>query len=228
MGYTKRIVCLANSYKHGGTCIAGRELLPNGYGPWIRPISARPTQELYLSESHLPGIGTPRLLDIVDIAFTIPAPLHHQLENHIVDPAVSWTHHGQLPFAELEKLWQHPPTLWSNTGRTDCLSLEEAIAHKQSLYLLKLRQLTLDVRAGHYTHKKQFRAKFQHAGTSYNFSLTDQYARDRLDRVPLGQQILHGNPALYITISLTEPFAEDGLCYKLVAAILHHPTDRPA
>jgi len=33
MAYVKRIVCLANSVKTGGTCIAGRELLPDGqYG----------------------------------------------------------------------------------------------------------------------------------------------------------------------------------------------------
>ena len=37
----KRIVCLANSRKRGGRCVAGKELLADGRaGGWIRPVSA--------------------------------------------------------------------------------------------------------------------------------------------------------------------------------------------
>ncbi|MGH7707024.1 MAG: dual OB domain-containing protein, partial [Vulcanimicrobiaceae bacterium] len=35
----KRIVCLANSRKLQGRCVAGRELQKNGPGAWIRPVS---------------------------------------------------------------------------------------------------------------------------------------------------------------------------------------------
>ena len=34
MAYVKRIVCLANSFKPGGSCIAGREVIGNGFGGW--------------------------------------------------------------------------------------------------------------------------------------------------------------------------------------------------
>ncbi len=43
----KRIVCLANSRKYSGRCIAGKELLADGRpGRWIRPVSARENEEV--------------------------------------------------------------------------------------------------------------------------------------------------------------------------------------
>jgi hypothetical protein len=229
MGYIKRIVCLANSYKHGGACIAGREITPHGYGPWIRPVSPRATQELYLAECHCPGTGSPRLLDVVDIPLHAPAPHHHQSENHLIDGSLTWAKRGELAFTELQKIWQHPPCLWSNTdctgsGRFDCISDVEAHAHANSLYLLKLPSLTVETRIGRYTQKMQYRARFRHNGTDYNLSLTDQAARDRLDRKPPGEFHVAPSSGLYVTISLTEPYSEDGRCHKLVAAILLNRT----
>jgi hypothetical protein len=46
MNTTRRIVCLANSRKMNGRCIAGRELNEGKAGAWIRPVSDRPHHEV--------------------------------------------------------------------------------------------------------------------------------------------------------------------------------------
>ncbi len=43
---TKRIVCLANSRKLQGRCIAGRELVSGKPAAWIRPVSDREHEEV--------------------------------------------------------------------------------------------------------------------------------------------------------------------------------------
>lgn len=50
MNYVKRIICLANSRKMSGPCIAGLETEGSQIGSWIRPGSGRPTQEISPSE----------------------------------------------------------------------------------------------------------------------------------------------------------------------------------
>ena len=72
--YTKNIVCLANSYKRGGRCIAGKEILDGGFGAWIRPASDRPNQELSRPECSLWGFRRPELLDIVSVPLLKPVP----------------------------------------------------------------------------------------------------------------------------------------------------------
>ena len=46
MAIVKRIVCLANSRKLNGRCIAGKELLGERPGSWLRPVSAREHEEV--------------------------------------------------------------------------------------------------------------------------------------------------------------------------------------
>ncbi|MFV2015729.1 MAG: hypothetical protein ACC656_09895, partial [Candidatus Heimdallarchaeota archaeon] len=44
MSFNKKIICLAISRKHGGYCIAGKDILNQ---EWIRPVSNFETEELY-------------------------------------------------------------------------------------------------------------------------------------------------------------------------------------
>lgn len=65
MNMTKRIVCLANSRKHSGRCIAGKEVLAGAYGEWIRPLSARESAEVSEEERRYQNGSSPHVLDVI-------------------------------------------------------------------------------------------------------------------------------------------------------------------
>ena len=70
----KRIVCLANSRKLHGRCVAGREWIDGRAGRWIRPVSAREHQEVSEYERQYEDGSDPRVLDIMDVPLLEPSP----------------------------------------------------------------------------------------------------------------------------------------------------------
>jgi hypothetical protein len=49
----RRIVCLANSRKPDGRCVAGKLYAQGKFGAWLRPISIREGEELSEQERHI-------------------------------------------------------------------------------------------------------------------------------------------------------------------------------
>ncbi len=150
MNYVKRMVCLANSRKHSGRCIAGKEVLENGYGPWIRPVSARPSAEVSEEERRYENGQSPRILDIIDVPIIGAAPLLHQTENHIIDGDYYWIKRGELPWGELRRLVDEPQILWPNGdstyyGLNDRVTLQTASKITDSLVLIQPASLSVHV-----------------------------------------------------------------------------------
>ena len=227
MPSTKRIVCLANSYKPPkGRCFAGRELLADGaFGPWIRPISARATAEVSFAEYKYKNNTTPKLLDIIDIPMLKAVPHNHQTENYLLDPKQWWTKSAEFPWDHLEKICEGPESIWINNDSTgqgifDCVSAAEAATLDSSLMLIKPASFTVQIGTSVWdgVAKKTYRADFEYKKTHYNFSLTDPRARDVYSKE--GSYQLKN---VYLCISLTELFDRDNRCHKLVAAILQNP-----
>jgi hypothetical protein len=229
MPYVKRIICLANSFKIGGSCIAGREVLENGrYGGWIRPVSARPTAEVLPSECKYENAEPPKLLDVIDVPLLNPTPHNHQTENHVIDPNIRWSKKGAFPWAELEQLEEHPGSLWINrdsttTGAFDCISPAEAGTLRNSLLLI--RQKTLAIAVGSKTWagrtKRTHRADFKYNGADYSLGLTDPVAIKAFEAKDGGKYQLDD---VFLCVSLTEPYEKDNnRCHKLVAAIMKNP-----
>ncbi len=222
--YTKRIACLANSRKHSGRCIAGKEILADGHGPWVRPISARPSAEVSEEERRYENGQDPRTLDIIDVPIIAATPILFQTENHVIDTGCYWTKVGELPWTTLADLVDEFPTLWVNgdstyQGLNDRVKLEEASKLVSSLALIKPQKLTIVVQTEGETFgnpRRRVRAHFRHNNCQYILVVTDPMS----ERTFLARS--NGSYSLtdaYLCVSLGEPHS-DGYCYKLVAAII--------
>ena len=86
MAVVKRIVCLANSKKMSGRCVAGREVGASGPGPWVRPVTSRPSEELSEIERMYEDGSEPRLLDVIDVPLLQHRPHACQTENWLLNP----------------------------------------------------------------------------------------------------------------------------------------------
>lgn len=181
MPTTKRIVCLANSRKLNGRCIAGRELEDGEPGEWIRPVSNRQHEEVSEHERQYEDGSDPRVLDVVDVPLLHSAGHTYQRENWLLDPDCYWTNTGQISWTELGPLVSPPGQLWINGhstyhGSNDKIPLQLAEALTSSLAFIHVDELALDVFAPGEDFgkpKRRVQASFRHQGVDYAFWVTD-------------------------------------------------------
>ncbi len=220
----KRIVCLANSRKMAGRCIAGREWNEEQkVGKWVRPVSARDNQEVSEYERQYEDGSDPRVLDIIDIPVLNPQPKNFQTENWLLDPDYYWEKAGKLTPYDLSEFVDISTPLWIDGqstyhGRNDKIPLESAKSVSDSLRLVHVEQLNLSVfKPGEAfgNSKRRVQGHFRHADTGYKLWVTDPvYEQEYLAKLDGTYEI----GECYVTISLGEPY--DEACYKLIAAII--------
>lgn len=220
----KRVVCLANSRKHSGRCVATKELKASGEaGSWVRPVSDRPSQEVSEHERQYQDGSDPQILDIIKIPLKNRAPKTYQSENWLLDPDHYWERVGRANWKDLEALADDPEELWINTSSTysglrDRVSEVGADGLDGSLYLLHIEDLKLRVfapGAAFDNPKRRVQANFQHRGVSYRLWVTDPVIERAYLARPDGDYQLG---ECFETVSLGEPHKGD--CYKLVAAVI--------
>lgn len=220
----KQIVCLANSRKTSGRCIAGKELRLESPGPWIRPISARSSEEVSEYERQYQDGSDPQVLDIINVPLLSAKPNAYQPENWLLDPESYWEKTGRLNWHDLKPLADDPTTLWENSssstrGRNDRVPSSNAVHSGCSLYFLYVDDLKLRVFAPGIdfgNRKRRVQAVFTYGSASYELWVTDpiferQYLAGSDGEFPIGE--------CYLSVSLGEPY-DDGYCYKFVAAII--------
>ena len=226
MTMTKRIVCLANSRKLSGRCIAGRELIDGSAGIWVRPVSDREHQEVSEYERQYEDGSDPKLLDIVDVPLLAHRPKDYQRENWLLDPQYYWRKVDECPWRDLQQVSEMGGTLWrngysTNNGRNDQIPLRQAREETSSLKLIYVDRLYLRVFApgeAFGNSKRRVQGRFRFGGNVYALWITDPVIETAYLKRENGDYDLS---ECYLTISLGEPHNDH--CYKLIAAIMERP-----
>ena len=151
MPYLKTIVCFANSRKLNARCVAGREWDGNGFGGWIRPVTASKTGEIGSHRFCVKDekLWDPQLLSVLRIPLLKAAPSGCQTENHIIEEREKWKLAGSITFNQaLGAVVRVDGPLWINghstsNGHNDEIPATAAEKLPNSLMLIHPRTLEI-------------------------------------------------------------------------------------
>ena len=225
--YTKTIICLANSRKITGRCVAGKEIAGEKIGGWIRPVSSRPAGELSEEERRYENGQDPKLLDVITIPMVEPRPHGFQSENHLIDDGYYWAKEREAGWDDLKAaLDKVSGPLWDNSsssynGLHD--RVEEATANElgTSLRLVEVKDLktVIAVEGAEFGNaKRKVRGRFTLNGAQYLLSITDPVVERQY--LAGGNGEFNVGPAI-LCVSLGEPY--QGYAYKLIAGVFVKP-----
>jgi hypothetical protein len=224
MSYTKTILCLANSRKMSGRCVAGKERNGSAFTKWVRPVSTRPHREVSLEERRYENGSDPDILDIIRIPMKAPCPESYQTENELIDPEYYWELEGRATWQQvLASLDKVNGPLWINesstyNGHNDQVAEQIAGQSNHSLLLIKPIDLTISVarEGGVFAPaKRAARTSFLFDGLRYTLKVTDPYIEHEYLR---GENVVFPVSECVLCVSLGEAF--NGHAYKLVATMI--------
>lgn len=222
MSYSKTIVCLANSRKMSGRCLAGKVVdQQQRFHEWIRPISDRANQEISEEERRFENGTDPKLLDIIQIEMIEHRPHAQQSENHLIDPQYYWKRRGAVNCEAIQAAVDDVDTLWINghdsyNGKNDRIPQNEAEELNGSLLLINPQKMVVSVgvEGGQY-RKRKVRATFEYKRHRYVLAVTDPIMERRYFAGEDGEYPIHN---ALLCVSLGEAF--QNYCYKFVAAVI--------
>ena len=215
----KYFICLANSYKHGGRCIAGIEVVPQSDGSlgivrhddgrprWIRPVSMSANGEIpnHLAESF-------KIFSLVKLTDVDPCPDNAHTED------VHCTRMEICPFELsptkdfLNQLidTQHQAVFYFR-GK----SIPTTIIDRLDYSLMLIHPDNACAYCDEGRENSKYRMKFTYNGSNYDFPITDPVFLEQFKKSPDSYADLDG---VYLVLSLGIAF--EGFHYKLVATVL--------
>ncbi len=223
------VLCLANSRKLGGRCVAGLRLDTEA---WIRPVGAGEGGTLYAVDYFLPAAGRDtRLLDLVRMRVVELRPLSCQPENAVVQ--TPWEYRGCIEARNaapvLEPLSRQRGDLISRG--TDRIPEREILQEpmRQSLCIVEPARIEW-VATRSIVGRRQARCRFDIDARppgdhewQFDLVVTDPTVEQRLKAseertYPADAFDLGDGDRIFLTLSLGEVFG--GYHYKLVVAVM--------
>lgn len=215
----KYFICLANSYKRGGRCIAGVEIVSDNSGGWkpvrnddgrprwIRPIAKTTYGEIpnFVAE----GI---ELLSVVKLKDVVPCPEQAHVENVYYSRMEQCDYNISLEPSILNQLIDNKhQSIFHNRGRA--VSAEMLMGINYSLMLIHPDKAS--AYRDENREKSKNRMKFTYYCVEYDFPITDPSFLEEFKREP---ERYDNIPDVYLALSLGLEF--EGWHHKLVAGVI--------
>jgi hypothetical protein len=213
---TTRFVCLANSFKEGGRCLAGIELNRNNQPKkvndnpkWIRPVCKTEHGEV---PTHL--VSHINILDIVEIDVTDrPEATSYQSENVFFDEG-SIKVIGEFHLSKIEQLCDNKNLIFGNRGKAVSSEAIDTLNH--SLMLIKTDTFeAIQKKYEEKPDKPQTRLLFTYNGNQYDLPITDPAF---INSYQSNSKFLDQESLIYVVLSLG--IVWNDWHYKLVAGII--------
>lgn len=211
----KHIVCLANSYKNGGRCIAGIEIQKkdgritivkniDGSPKWIRPIVGNGDDGV--PESMVKQFS---VLDILEIEITQQIPTGMHSEN-VIFTSIAKIGGIRCNKKNLSLLCDTThPLIFGNRGKA--VASEVFNKGGYSLMFIKPDNPVIQTQHDEYGHEK-YRIQFTYRNNRYDLPLTDAKYMHMLQN----HNVKGGD--LYFTLSLGVKYED--FHYKLIAGVI--------
>ena len=221
----KTFVCLANSRKPRGRCVAGREWNAGQFGGWIRPVgngdgkSDEISEAVSSKEMMYEDCTYPKPLDVISVHLIGKMPHEYQKENWLIDSKHCWIKERREKWDTLFDLTGPMDHLWelgrnSASGKNNMVSKAAAKEIDHTLRLVEVHGLEVSV--GN-TPKRPVRANFSFNNQDYGLKVTDPIIEQRARSKETSSYIID---KCFITVSLVGPSKNDGRHVKLAAAII--------
>jgi hypothetical protein len=162
-----QMVCLANSRKHNGRCVAG---WTGEYG-WVRPVGSGAAGELVDGEYSC-AAGEISLLDLVQIELAYADPLPKQPENWTCRPETWELVKRPAPMSLLRRIDQDTVLTGPLFGGTTDRLVADAKCEPSSLLLVKPADVIWQISRG-YRGNRQTRVQFRLGAVRFALVVTD-------------------------------------------------------
>ena len=209
-----RFVCLANSFKEGGRCIAGivlddenNPVFQNGRPKWIRPVCKSLHGEVY---THL--VSHLHILDIIELKTTVYPERTYQAENvYFNENTIKAV--GKFNKQKLKAICDIDKVIFGNNGKA--VHRDKINDLDYSLTLIYAADIKVVKKASDDPYRPKLRLLFSYRKVDYDFPITDPAFVQRYLMNPIFHQEIKD---LILCISLGIAFND--WHYKLVAGII--------